>query len=218
MREQTPDPQASALQQKAAADAAIWHGHSYFDEAERYMQEQWEAHVWPMIHDCDFTAVLDLAAGHGRNSERLAKLSKRLVVGDILPENVEFCRNRLLGRTNVEFVLLNGVDLHQIENCSLTLVYCFDAMVHFDSDVVRSYLREFRRVLVPGGRAFCHHSNYTERPGADFRLNPGARNFMSQAMFKHYASKEGLQVVKSRTIHWMHDDSDCLTVCEVPAG
>ena len=54
-------------------------------------------------------------------------------------------------------------------------------MVHFESDVIRSYLRDTMRVLEPGGRGFFHHSNYTG--GEDWRTNPSSRNFMSQAFF-----------------------------------
>ena len=45
-------------------------------------------------------------------------------------------------------------------------------MVHFDSDVVRAYLKEFRRILKPGGHGFCHHSNYTGSLVAILRKSP----------------------------------------------
>src|SRR5690606_23099253 len=100
---------------------------------------------------------------------------------------------------------------------SVSLLYCFDAMVHFDSDVVRSYLREFRRILQPGGRAFCHHSNYAGSPSGDFRVSPAARNFMTKELFEHYAHKEGLRVVRARVIKWNLPDHDCLTLLDRPA-
>ena len=103
------------------------------------------------------------------------------------------------------------INLMPVETGSVTLVYCFDAMVHFDSDVVRSYLRDTKRVLKPGGRAFFHHSNYTG--GHDWKKNPASRNFMSKELFGHYAMKEGLAVIKQRVINWdIHDNLDCLSM------
>ena len=90
----------------------------------------------------------------------------------------------------------------------MTFLYCFDSMVHFDSDVVRAYLREFRRVLRPGGTGFCHYSNYTGNPTGSYRDHPGWRNFMSVELFEHYAAKEGLKPVRSRR----RRDHDAVTV------
>jgi hypothetical protein len=86
-------------------------------------------------------------------------------------------------------------------------------MVHFDSDVVRSYLRDSHRALKPGGRGFFHHSNYTG--GYDWRKNPQGRNFMSREFFGHYADKEDLTVVKQTLLDRPHHPQlDCLTLVE----
>ena len=147
---------------------------------------------------------------------RLVTRARELIVVDILEENIEKCRGRLASYPDVEFYCNDGTSLEPILDESVSLIYCFDAMVHFDSDVVRSYMREFERVLRPGGHAFCHHSNYSDRPTGDFRQSPGARNFMSRELFEHYAHKERLRVVKAKPIHWEHQDSDCLTLLEKP--
>lgn len=86
-------------------------------------------------------------------------------------------------------------------------------MVHFDSDVVRAYLREFHRILGPSGRGFCHHSNYTANPAGDFHEAAHWRNFMSQELFAHYCAKEGLTVLKSKVIDWPeYPQLDCFTL------
>lgn len=189
-----------------------WKQRPYYDEAESHMDMQWRETVWPFIQAADFSYVLDLAAGHGRNSEKLKQYADKIHIVDINSENIEYCKKRFAGDTRFLFNQNDGCSLSFIPPDSLSLVYCFDAMVHFDSDVVRAYLREFARVLRPNGLGFCHHSNYTQNPGGDMHHNPGWRNFMSQALFAHYCSKEGLLVVKSRVINWELPGSDCITL------
>jgi ubiquinone/menaquinone biosynthesis C-methylase UbiE len=200
------------LRQLAKFVGDDWKKHPYYDEDEQHMDQQWRETVWPFIQSADFNYVLDLAAGHGRNSEKLKQHAKKIHIVDINSENIEFCKKRFAGDSRFLFNQNDGCSLNFIPSASISLVYCFNAMVHFDSDVVRAYLREFARVLRPNGLGFCHHSNYTQNPGGDVHRNPGWRNFMSQALFAHYCSKEGLGVVKSRVIDWERPGSDCITL------
>jgi ubiquinone/menaquinone biosynthesis C-methylase UbiE len=98
----------------------------------------------------------------------------------------------------------------------VTLVYTFDSMVHFDSDVIRAYMKEFYRILKPGGHCFCHHSNYTGNPGGDFTTNPHWRNFMSKELFAHYAIKEGFKIIEQKVIDWSVPNLDCLSLIQKP--
>jgi len=178
------------------------------------MDRFWHELIWPLIADCDFSVVVDLAAGHGRNTAKLLELASKLYVVDINPDNIEFCRRRFAGDTRLEYVVCDGVSLAGIPDEEVSLVYSFDSMVHFDTDTIRAYLREFKRVLRPDGRAMCHHSNYTGNPVGDFRDSPHWRNFMSRELFEHYATKEGLNVVRAETVDWELPSLDCITVLE----
>jgi ubiquinone/menaquinone biosynthesis C-methylase UbiE len=178
------------------------------------MQQSWERVIWPFIGSlADFTHTLDLAAGRGRNSEYLLRYAETLVIMDIQPGNIEVCSARFADYSNISYYVCNGYNLQPLNDQSLTFIYCFDAMVHFDSDVVRSYLKDTHRVLRPGGRAFYHHSNYTG--GGDWRSNPHGRNFMSREMFRHYVDKERLTVVQQELLNWGNEPGlDCLSVIE----
>lgn len=185
----------------------------FFRVAESLIDRIWPELIYPFIQDCDFSAVIDLAAGHGRNSRLLALRAGRLLVLDIQAGNIEICRRRFEGHPNVECVVNNGFDLRPAQDAEFTFVYCFDSMVHFEKEVVRSYLRDTRRVLRPGGRGFFHHSNYTG--GRDWRANPHSRNFMSRELFVGYALAEGLRVVRQVVFDWGgHANLDCLTLVE----
>lgn len=190
-------------------------GNQYFVLAEENMDQSWKKLIWPVIKDCNFEIVVDLAAGHGRNSAKLIEYASKLIVMDIQPGNVEVCRKRFEGNLNVTSTICSGYDLSPLPDESVTLVYSFDAMVHFNPDVVQSYLNDTYRTLKPGGRGFFHHSNFTG--GKDWKTNPGSRNYMSKAIFADYAKVAGLSLLDQRVIDWgQRPQLDCLTLVEKP--
>lgn len=174
----------------------------YFARAEAHTKRQWDTHIAPVLSGANLNRVLDLACGHGRFSELLAPLAKRLIAADANETCIAATRERLKDFDNVEYVVTNGYSLDAIPDGAITFIFCFDAMVHFDNDVVNAYIEETARILAPGGTGFFHHSNFTERPGADHRGNPHARNFMSSELFAHQAAKAGLDLVRSVKISW----------------
>jgi SAM-dependent methyltransferase len=205
------------LRRRAFEEGSVWVTAPYYDEAEGAMANCWNQFIWPLIQDCDFSRVVDLAAGHGRNGPFLRAVSGQVIIVDINKENVDFCRRRFAGDPKFRFLQNDGCGLAGLADGSVSLIYCFDAMVHFDSDVIRKYLQDFYRVLQPGGRGFCHHSNYPGNPAGDFREDYSWRNFMSQELFHHYCAKEGLSVVRSQVLEWAETPRhDCLTVFEKP--
>jgi SAM-dependent methyltransferase len=210
------EPRLISVAQQIGRD---WKSSPYYDGAEKRMERQWREMVWPFLTGLqevgiDFSTTVELAAGHGRNSAKLLPLAGKLHLVDINSENVAFLRERFASDPKVEYHINNGYSLPFIDVHKASFIYCFDAMVHFDSDVVRAYLREFARILVPGGHAFAHHSNYVGNPGGDPHRNPAWRNFMSQELFIHYACKEGLSVVRQKKIDWQWDGTfiDCFTL------
>jgi SAM-dependent methyltransferase len=205
-----PPPAADPLLlARAAADAEVWKSHGYYRQAESWFEEDW-AMVWDYISGVDFRVTIDLAAGHGRNTAM-----------DINVENVEFCRQRFAGDPKVIPIQNHGASFDGIADSSVTFIYCFDAMVHFDMDIIRSYLRDAARVLIPGGNAFFHHSNLTAFPGRDFKQNPHWRSFMSKELFAHLAIISGLEVVYQKVLRWGRyenfvPDIDCFSLVRKP--
>ncbi len=202
--------------QSAQKQYDLWQDNSYYAMAEEWMDRQWDGLIWPRIKNCDFTHVVDLACGHGRNTEKLLPHAGRMTLVDLSANNIEFCRKRFAGRQeHMSFVQTPGAEIPCYDGV-VTLLYCFDAMVHFSPEVVCAYLYEAQRILVPGGHAFLHHSNLsTVNPV--FSYNPHARNFMTQILFKYWAAAAGLIVMSSDIIPWGQGDYlvenlDCITV------
>ena len=106
---------------------------AYFEDAERYINDRWASVIWPQIQRLDFSVTLDFAAGHGRNSARLAQVARTLYAVDPSPEAVEFMRRRFAGfdssRCLIQVVKDNGYDLAAIPSATITALYSFNSMV-----------------------------------------------------------------------------------------
>jgi SAM-dependent methyltransferase len=192
-----------------------WKESVYYADAERWTHLFWAEHTpfRQLFNRLDPSAVLELACGHGRHAEKIAPLSKRLVLMDIHEANLQVCRTRLAAFPYVEFIRNNGFDFQPVEDAALTSLFCYDAMVHFSPDLVESYRRDAARVLVPGGMGLFHHSNYPAPMNRHYGQNPHARNHMTQALFASYAAAAGLEIVRSIVIPWGNEpDLDCITL------
>ena len=125
------------------------------------------------------------------------------------------CRGRHAALKGASFLVNTGATYDGVADKALTAIYCYDAMVHFHRDVVRSYLRDAKRVLVPGGRGLFHHSNNSLDPDSPFDKNPHGRAYLSAALFKKYAEEAGLKVLEQRVIDWgSSKELDCVSLVE----
>lgn len=194
----------------------------YYDDAEQYMAGQWERVIEPMVRDLDFRHVLEIAPGHGRNTEFLRRRAQSIFLVDVNQTCIDACRERFgEARDGCRFFygVTDGNGVPMVPDASITLVYTFDSMVHFDKLIVRDYVREIRRVLRPGGCAVLHHSNLgQQRPNSDWARNIGNRSEMTAEIMRGYADEAGLNVRFQRSSGiadgWGMDDLDCFTILE----
>lgn len=205
-----------------AENRLLWgnNAHGYYEKAEAGMDRQWENTISPFINQVkiDYSNTVDLAAGRGRNSIKLLEYVTFLTLVDVNEENLQFTKKRFSEYKNISYIHNNGKDLQDIQNESVTFIYCWDAMVHFDIADVCSYVGEFYRILKPGGIGFCHHSNYTNGVGLDIRKNPHCRNFMSKDIFNHLVVTRGLKMIDQKLRGWDGElkDLDCLSLFQKP--
>jgi ubiquinone/menaquinone biosynthesis C-methylase UbiE len=192
---------------------------TYFRNAEIDFARQWSAIVAPLLSEIGYHTVVDIAAGRGRNSAKLAEHAQRIICVDINPDNIRYLKERFRNDARFSFILDDGATLADIDDESVDLAYSFDSMVHFDLLVIAAYLEECMRVLRPGGHAFIHHSNFTQNPGGDFRQNPHWRNYMSNSLFVHLSRRAGLSVLSNRAIPWGGiPELDGITLLQKPAA
>ncbi|MDB5607775.1 MAG: methylase involved in ubiquinone/menaquinone biosynthesis [Bradyrhizobium sp.] len=189
----------------------------YFRDAEAVMSEQWRKVIWPIIEGSDFSSILELAPGHGRNTERLLPLAGSIDLVDINQSCIDACKGRFGHNPKIRYHVTDGNHFRMIPDNSITFGYSWDSMVHFDKLVVRDYLFEFARVLKPGATAFLHASNYGSfKPNSSWTTNHGNRSDLSRDIFNAYAAEAGLTVksqrLSGRADGWGMDDLDCLTL------
>jgi ubiquinone/menaquinone biosynthesis C-methylase UbiE len=166
----------------------------YFEVAEHHMDRQWKE-IWPLIQPFDFSRVLEIAPGHGRNTERLLEHSREIHLVDVNQSCIDKCRERFSGyegKCKLFFHVNDGHSLTEIPSDYITFIYSWDSMVHFDKLVIRDYMREFARTLAPGGVGFVHHSNYGNiSKSSDWQSHPHCRSNMTKALFVEYCMENG---------------------------
>lgn len=197
----------------------------YYDMAENDMGEQW-AKIYPLIKGSNFGQVLEIGAGACRNTEKLVPLSNHVLVTDIDPTAVLSCRDRFeqsSESSKLSYEVVDGMHV-PAANKSIDLVYQFDSGVHFHPQVIRGYLAEFQRVLVPGGTGFFHHSNlaaseYPVNDGLDVTKNMAWRSNMSRALFETFAREAGLEMLCHPVVSWAgQKDIDAFARFQKPGG
>jgi SAM-dependent methyltransferase len=211
------------VQTIAATEAAVWDGSAYYDHADAWTWVFWhENHPFrPFFNQLDTSNLLELACGHGRHGkyilENISGDFHTFIMMDILQSNIDFCIKNIPHDDRLQILCNNGTGFQAVDSASITAVFCYDAMVHFHRDVVKSYLQDTFRILRPGGKGLFHHSNYTLNPDISFAKNPHARAFMSAALFASIAIESGLEVVEQKLLRWGEiDELDCLSLVRRP--
>lgn len=189
----------------------------YFVKAD---SESWLNGMWAddspfrqLLDKVDLTRTAEIACGFGRHSSKIVDRCKELYLIDTSIDGLNVARERLSSYPHVKFVLSeDGVSLPGIDDASLTTVFSYDAMVHFEPLTMACYMAECGRTLQKGGMACLHHSNYAGNPTGRIDKVPGWRNYMTLDLLSHFASRCGLAVVESVVIDWSFEASDRLTL------
>jgi SAM-dependent methyltransferase len=113
--------------------------------------------------------VTEIGPGGGRWTQYLKAAGRRVYAVDFYQEMLEELARRHRGE-NIIPVKNNGDDFPGIADDEVDLVFSFDAFVHFDLPLVEAYLRNMRRVMKPGARAFI---NYSDKRKIMAQLNDG---------------------------------------------
>jgi ubiquinone/menaquinone biosynthesis C-methylase UbiE len=137
--------------------------------------------------------VLEIGPGAGRWTEFLQPMSRSLVGVDISQQCVDICSKKFGGSGNARFLTSNGNNLNGVADQSVDAIWSFDVFVHIDAADAAGYVKEFRRVLRPGGVGVVHHGKEPELGGWRSNLTIGK--------FRELLETNGFTVVEQFE-HW----------------
>ena len=158
--------------------------------------------------------IVELACGRGRHVPKYLSTENHITLVDILEKNIEICKQRFSGFSNIDYYKNNGNDLKELPDSTYTALFTYDAMVHFELLDIAKYLQETYRILVDGGMGLFHHSNNSSDYKASFSNALHGRSFMSKDIFAHLAYKAGFKIIDQQVIDWIERDLDCLTLVQ----
>lgn len=162
------------------------------------------------------TTMLEIGPGHGRWSVMLPAKVETLHLADLSPSCIEYCKKRLAEHRNVNYHLTDGRTLSMIPEASIDFVWSFDTFVHIEEPEVKSYAREFRRVMKPQSMGVIHHPG---APTPEQRQN-GCRSMLDSRKMVEILAENGLFLIR-QTSEWgtgcnMKLTGDALTVFARP--
>jgi SAM-dependent methyltransferase len=129
------------------------------------------------------TRALEVGPGGGKYSALAAPHCKALTCVDVSQEMLNRVKSRLNDDAKLRTIKVDGMDVHQVPDESVDFAFSIDVFVHLDLEDVYAYLREFHRMLVPGGRLVLQLANFMTHNGWDLLHREADLN---RAQFKQW--------------------------------
>jgi ubiquinone/menaquinone biosynthesis C-methylase UbiE len=135
------------------------------------------------VEPCRGKVVLDIASGSGYGSFELAKVADRVIGVDVSEDAVTYAKEHYPA-DNLEFVVGSGTAI-PLEDDSVDVVVTFETIEHIDD--YRTFVRELRRVLRPGGLAIVSTPNDLEyEENNHFHLHEFEREELNALLREHF--------------------------------
>lgn len=151
--------QSAKFWDDAATENAAWYVATGYTEESAAFFEQGAQETDFFLGFCGVVVeptdvVLEIGAGVGRMTKRLAALGERVIASDISAEMLSRAEVNLAEMSNVDYVVVPGDgSLPAVQSGSVDVVFSYIVLQHVPAreDQVR-YLSEAIRALAPGGR------------------------------------------------------------------
>ena len=132
-----------------------WNAASFFESGE----EDYAHLVKPVLDRAGFETagktIVEVGCGAGRMTRCFASRFGRVMAVDVSSEMQDRAKHYLADFKNIDWLLADGTGLSGIESASSDLVFSYLVLQHFpNSEMAYALLKEFSRVLRPGGVLF----------------------------------------------------------------
>src|ERR1043166_6584029 len=91
--------------------------------------------------------ILEIAPGYGRWTQFLTKLATRVVLVDVSPNCIDYCKKRFAEDERIEYYVNDGRSLEMVADDSIDLAFSFDSLVHAEIEVLVAYLAQLAHKL-----------------------------------------------------------------------
>ena len=160
--------------------------HGRWDEAEFFATGEREiedvlAHARTLGIQVNPARALDFGCGVGRLAQALLPRFERVDGVDIAPSMLELAARYNKDPARCVFHLNERADLALFPDRSFTFIYTSLVLQHVETELARGYIREFLRVLAPGGLLVFH---LPSEPFPETGRAAARRSFVSGALPK----------------------------------
>lgn len=188
-----PDSETSRLMRDfwnaKAQENATYYISSYRDYDDQDDEEFWK---WGRIladrflHESGipFTGketALDLGCGIGRMTRTFSERFAKVHGVDVSTEMIKRGREALKDCSNVQLTAINGTDLGIFEAGTFDFTFSYITLQHIpDRAVTLNYIREFGRILRPGGHAYFQVNNTAVGLRSKLKLGTRVRRLLGR--------------------------------------
>lgn len=190
---------------------------TYYKNAEGAAREQYSTFMKELFekYSAKNFSVMDFGCGEGRIVNLILSSYNRIICCDIPDGPLEVCKKRFATCKNVEYVCSTEEGI-QMTDSECDMVYSWDAMVHFDYDMMAFYIPEIYRVLKKDGIAIIHHSNLKNASDvtctSNWVHNFASRSAFSKEEFEKLAVSAGFELIEQRETEWSKKKIDCISI------
>ncbi|MEK7649219.1 MAG: class I SAM-dependent methyltransferase [Patescibacteria group bacterium] len=157
------------------------------------------------------STVLEIGPGGGRWTQELLPLSQRLIIVDISEKVLEICRERFRDATTLDYHLIDEICMDFIPDNSINAIWSYDVFVHINTSDTENYIREFQRILKPGGYALIHHSGTYTTYDEEWLRKSAFRSYVDGALFKYFIEKNNLTLLE-QSGSFVHLPGDLISI------
>lgn len=146
-----------------------WDVESFLNSGE----EDYSKLVAPVLERCGVPTtgklMIELGCGAGRMTRSFARRYQQVLAIDISAEMLRKAREVDRGQSNILLLQVGGADISCVRNQAVNFLFSYLVLQHLPNEkLCQSYIREFLRVLRPGG-AFLFQFNASSKPTMNLR-------------------------------------------------